>query len=267
MKDTLLEMIKPVTVIVIKELIILFVGFFVIKYLLKLLKRGFEKSKKLDPMLHTFFINAFKIVFWTSLVLIMLKTAGMDVTSFLAIFAAAGAAIALALKDSLSNFAGGILLMITRPFGKGDYIESSGNAGTVDSIDLLYTTIITIDNKTVTLPNGQVANSSVTNYTKRGTRRIDLEVGISYESDYKKAREVLFELADADSRIMKEPEKMCGVLEYADSAVILAFRVWVKSSEYWDVYFSLQNQIKDALAEAGISIPFPQVDVHFDKQQ
>ena len=258
-------MLKTVGQVAIKEVLILLIGFIVIKYLLKILKRAFDKSKRLDPMLHTFFINAFKIVFWTSLILIMLKTAGMDVTSFLAIFAAAGAAIALALKDSLGNFAGGILLMITRPFSKGDYVECNGKAGTVDSIDLLYTTIISVDNKTITLPNGQVANNSVTNFTNRGTRRIDLEVGISYESDFAKAKEVLFALADADSRILKDPERMCAVLEYADSAVILTFRTWVKSSDYWDVYFSLQNQIKDALSAAGISIPFPQMDVHLDK--
>ena len=156
-------------------------------------------------------------------------------------------------------------MLVTRPFTKGDYISCSGYEGSVEGIDLLYTTIITADNKTVVIPNGVLSNNSIVNFTKAGTRRIDMEVGISYEADFQKAKDALFKLADSNPMVLNDHDKTCAVTEYADSAVILTFRVWVNSADYWTVKFDLQNRMKDALQEAGIEIPFPQMDVHLDK--
>lgn len=244
---------------------ILVIGAILIKLVVKGLKKVLDKSNKLDPIVHRFILNIVRVLAWVGLILSVLQEIGINVTSFLAIFAAAGAAVALALKDSLGNFAGGILMLVTRPFTKGDYISCSGYEGSVEGIDLLYTTIITADNKTVVIPNGVLSNNSIVNFTKAGTRRIDMEVGISYEADFQKAKDALFKLADSNPMVLNDHDKTCAVTEYADSAVILTFRVWVNSADYWTVKFDLQNRMKDALQEAGIEIPFPQMDVHLDK--
>ena len=220
-----------------------------------------EKSK-LDPMLHKFFKTAVKIVVWAAVIVSILGVLGISTSSVVTVFAAAGAAIALALQGSLSNIASGLLIMFNRPFGAGDYIHCGGAEGSVVSIDLLYTTIMTADNRRVTIPNGQLTSNSITNFSKTDKRRVDMSIGISYGSDLDTARKALVELAKANPKVLADPEPMCVVSEYAESAIRLLFRVWCDPGDYWDVLFSLQTDTKAALDKAGIAIPFPQMDVH-----
>ncbi len=223
-------------------------------------------KSKLDPMLHKFFKTAVKIVVWAAVIVSLLNVLGINTSSVVTVFAAAGAAIALALQGSLSNIASGLLIMFNRPFGAGDYISCGGAEGSVQSIDLLYTTIKTADNRTVTIPNGQLTANSITNFSRTENRRVDMSIGISYSSDLDTARQALIALAKSNSRVLDAPAPMCVVSEYGESAIKLLFRVWCKPEDYWDTLFELQTGTKGALDAAGVHIPFPQVDVHIKEK-
>lgn len=247
---------------ILEAILILVVGYFAIKLVLRGVKKLLERTKQVDSMLHTFILHAVEIFLWVVIILSALNKLGIDSTSVVTVLAACGAAVALALQGSLSNLAGGILIMISQPFSSGDYICTCGVEGTVESIDLLHTTIVTADRRLVTIPNGSLTGNVIVNNTKEGTRRVDIEVGISYNSDLDTARYILSGMAKRESRVLEEPSPVCVVTEYADSAVILSLRCFCKSTDYWDVKFALQNEMKAELEKAGIEIPFPQVDVH-----
>ncbi len=242
-------------------------GFIIIKIVMGLVKKLFAKTNKLDPIVCDFTLKVLNILLWTIVLLTLLKQLGVDITSFLTVFAAAGAAVALALKDSLGNLAGGILIMFNKPFGKGDYISCCGNEGFVQTMDLLFTTVLTIDNKTISIPNGQIANNALINFTKEDTRRVDVSIGIAYESDIEKARETVLALAANDPKFLTSPAAVCFVQGYSDHAIELIFRGWCKTADYWDVWFNFHNNLKPALDAAQIAIPFPQMDVHVDNKQ
>ena len=243
-------------------ILILVVGAILIQGLQKVLKKVLEKTG-IDPMLHKFIINAVKIAVWAVLIMTVLKMVGVDTTSVITVFAACGAALALALQGSLSNLASGILLMFSTPFKKGDYIVCAGMEGSVDSINLLHTTLLTIDNRCVTIPNSTFTSNPITNATKMENRRVDVTFGIAYESDIEKAKQAIIDLADSEGLILDKPAApVCNVISYDDSAITLVYRGWVKTENYWTEYFLLMNGIKGALDAAGIEIPFPQVDVH-----
>ncbi len=250
---------------ILKAIIIVAVGFFLIKGVVKLLDKVLNKSEKINKLVIGFLEKVVKIILWMVVILAALDQVGVNPSSFLTILAAAGAAIALALKDSLSNLAGGILLMVSAPFEKGDFVECCGSAGTVDKIDLLHTTVITPDSKVVMIPNGSMMNSTITNYNKSGLRRVDMQIGVAYGSDIELVKKTLIKLAEDNEKVLANPGPDCMVGEFAGSAVTMYYRVWCKASDYWDVMFSLQGRMKDELKDAGVEIPFPQMTVHLDK--
>lgn len=247
---------------VVQAILTVVIGAIVIKLILKGTKKFLDKSKKIDSMLHKFILHAVEIILWVIVVISVLEKLGIDSTSVVTVIAACGAAVALALQGSLSNLAGGILIMVSHPFSSGDYICTCGVEGTVESIDLLHTTIITNDKRVITIPNGSLTGNTIVNNTKHGIRRVEIEVGISYKSDLDAARNALIGLTKKDSRVLDSPSADCVVVNYADSAVVVRLRCYCNPFEYWDVRFALQTAIKNELAEAGIEIPFPQVDVH-----
>ena len=250
---------------VIPALLILIIGIIVIKVVMKGISKGLERTKSIDASLYTFVMNASRIVLWVVLIMIVANKFGIDTTSIITIFAAAGAAVALALQGSLSNLASGILIIFTKPFKHGDYIAGGGSEGTVESIDLLYTTIITADNKMVNIPNSALTNSTIVNWTKSGSRRIDIKIGVAYDSDLEKAKNVLIEIAKNCGYYLPNRELVCHIVEYADCAIILQLRGWVEPAGYWPAYFAVHDNIKSAFDAAGIEIPFPQLDVAIKK--
>ncbi|MFC3033074.1 mechanosensitive ion channel family protein [Pseudoalteromonas fenneropenaei] len=245
-------------------LIILFVGMRIAKFCESLTEKGFEK-KKVDKAVGSFVANIIYALVFAATVLMALSQVGIETTSFIAILGAAGLAVGLALQGSLSNFASGVLIIILRPFKSGDYIEAGGRAGSVQKIEIFSTELKTPDNKVIIMPNSAIMSGPIVNYSREKTRRIDLVIGVSYDSDLKKAKEVLKAVLDADSRVLKDPAYTVAVHELAASSVNFVVRPWVNTTEYWPTYFDLVENIKVALDEANITIPFPQMDVHLHK--
>ncbi|WP_419832431.1 small-conductance mechanosensitive channel MscS [Endozoicomonas atrinae] len=224
-------------------------------------------KKQVDGIVASFTSNMTKYLILAFVVAAALSRVGIQTASLVAVIGAAGLAIGLALQGSLSNFAAGVLLIIFRPVKKGEFVEVSGVAGSVESVQIFTTVLITPDNKMVVVPNNNVLSGNIVNYTRTGQRRIDLVIGVGYSSDLKKTRAVIEQVLQSDERILKDPAWTIGVLALADSSVNFAVRPWAKSSDYWDVYFSLHENIKMALDEAGIEIPFPQRDVHLIQKE
>ena len=246
---------------IILAIIVLIIGLRLIKFAIKILNKGFEK-RDIDPTLRPFISN---LLSWGLKVLLFVSVAGMigiANTSFVAIIGAAGLAIGFALQGTLANFAGGVLILIFKPFKVGDLIEAQGYLGVVEEIEIFVTKILTPDNRLVILPNGALSNGSMKNLTAKGEVRVDLTVGIAYDEDIKAARKLLLEVMEKHDKVLKDPEPMVGVAELADSAINLAVRPWCHPDDYWDVYFEVLEGSKEALDQAGITIPFPQRDVH-----
>ncbi|PKM31138.1 MAG: mechanosensitive ion channel protein MscS [Gammaproteobacteria bacterium HGW-Gammaproteobacteria-11] len=198
-------------------------------------------------------------------VLLLVSVAGMigvETTSFIALIGAAGLAVGLALQGSLANFAGGMLILILRPFKAGEYIEAQGVAGTVDSISIFHTVLKTPDNKTVIVPNGSLSNGNIINYSRQPTRRVDVNIGIDYGDSVKQAREILLDIAQADARVLKDPESVVWLTGLGESSVDLSLRMWAKTEDYWGVFWDVQELAKERFDEAGITIPFPQRTLH-----
>lgn len=242
-------------------LLLLILGFLVINWLSKLLVKVLQKHK-VEPSLIPFFNNLFNYGLKILLILSVVSYWGVDITSFIAILGAAGFAVGMALSGTLQNFAGGIIILILRPFKVSDFIETQGQLGVVNQIQLFNTVLITPDNKTVVLPNGGLANGSIINYTKQDLRRVDLTFGISYNCSIDKARQIILNLALKNDLVLRNPEPFVGVSEHADSAVNLTARFWTQSKYYWDVYFFFMEYVKKEFDNQGISIPFPQQDIH-----
>ena len=231
----------------------------------KMVKSGIAKTmtkSKSDPILISFTTNMIYAGLLAFIIIAALGQLGIQTTSFIAILGAAGLAVGLALQGSLSNFAAGVLMIIFRPFKQGDFIEGAGVAGVVEEVHIFNTVMRTGDNKTVIIPNGGLMNGNIINYSTKPTRRIDLVIGIGYDDDIKKAKAVLEELMQNEERILKDPAPTLGLLELADSSVNFAVRPWVKSADYWGVHFDLLEAIKLRFDADGISIPYPQQDVH-----
>ncbi|AIC21921.1 MULTISPECIES: mechanosensitive ion channel family protein [Pseudomonas] len=210
-----------------------------------------------DQALQGFISSLANVILKVLLVVSVASMIGVETTSFVAAIGAAGLAIGLALQGSLANFAGGVLILLFRPFRIGDVIEAQGISGTVDSIQIFHTVLRTGDNKTVIVPNGNLSNGIITNHNRQLTRKVIFDVGVNYEADLQKAREVLLELAK-DERVLADPEPVAVVSMLGDSAITLSLRVWVKTADYWDVMFRFNELSRDRLKEAGIDIPFPQ---------
>lgn len=242
-------------------ILIWLVGSWTIKLLLKGIRKAMNKANY-DESLKKFLLNLINWIFKIVLIIVVLGTVGVETTSFAAIIAAAGLAIGLALQGSLGNFAGGVLIMIFKPFKIGDLIEGQGEIGVVKEIEIFTTKLTGLSNKEIIIPNGALSNGNIVNYTTEGTRRVDLVFGVSYDADIKKTKEVLNEVLDSHPMILKEPAKTVAVSELADSSVNFVVRPWCKTEDYWTVYFEITEQVKEALDAAGIEIPYPhQVEI------
>ncbi len=242
-------------------IVIFFAGKWVAKFLRRLIARGMERAK-VDPTLSSFAENVAYTLLMIVVILAALNQLGFQTTSLIAILGAAGLAVGLALQGSLSNFAAGVLLLLFRPFKTGDFIDAGGTMGIVESIQIFTTHLRTPDNRAVIVPNAQITGGTITNFSAKDTRRMDLVVGVSYDDDLAKTKAVLQEIIEKEERLLKDPPPTVGVLELGDSSINFAVRPWVKTSDYWDVYFDLMQTIKERLDEEGITIPFPQRDVH-----
>ncbi len=242
------------------------IGIWIIKFLVKGLTRLMNKAS-LDPSLVPFFKSMSAIALKVLLAISVLSMVGIQMTSFVAILGAAGLAVGLALSGTLQNFAGGVMILIFKPYKVGDFIEAQGYSGSVNAIQIFNTILKTPDNKTIIIPNGGLATSSLTNYSTETRRRVDWSFGIGYGDDVDKAKAVIKRLCDADSRIAKDPEVFIAVSELADSSVNFAVRAWVESADYWGVYFSMNEAIYKTFAQEGLNIPFPQMDVHVHKSE
>ncbi len=245
-------------------LVIFVVGRWIIGMLVRGLKAVMQRQE-IDKTLETFVTNLVRMVLLVFVIIAAIGALGVQTTSLIAVLGAAGLAVGLALQGSLSNFAAGVLIVMFRPYKAGDYVEAAGIGGTVKGVQILTTIMETPDNKRIVVPNAQVMNSVITNYSANETRRVDMVVGVSYSDDLDKVRSTLQELISADDRVLDEPACTIAVSELADSSVNFVVRPWVNTSDYWGVKFALTEAIKKRFDELGISIPFPQRDVHLYK--
>jgi small conductance mechanosensitive channel len=239
----------------------LVVGLWVIGFISRRLRAAFEHAE-MEITLRRFLLSLTNIGLKVLLLISVAAMIGIETTSFIAVLGAAGLAVGLALQGALANFAGGVLILVFRPYEVGDFISAAGESGTVKSIEIFSTILTTGDNKTIIIPNGAISNAAITNYSTQETRRVDTVFGIGYDDDLKKAKSVLTRLIDADERILKDPAPSIVVASLGDSSVNIATKVWVKSADYWGVNYDLLENAKLAMDENGISIPYPQLDVH-----
>lgn len=225
------------------------------------------RSRGMDEILVGFLSSILRWVLLLFVVIAALSQLGINTTSLVALLGAAGLAIGLSLQSSLSNFASGVMLIIFRPFTKGDFVEAGGATGKVEKISIFTTTMTTGDNREVIIPNGSILGNNITNYSARDTRRVDMVFGISYDDDIRKAKQLLEEIVSADDRVLPEPAPVIALSELADSSVNFIVRPWVNSDDYWGVKWDTTETVKLRFDEAGISIPYPQMDVHLDKSE
>ncbi len=261
--ETLPEKAIALGVRVLIALLVLFIGSKLIKLLLKLMDRGMEKGQ-VELGVRQFIKSLVKAVCYVLLIFFIAAELGVNTASIVAVLGSAGIAVGLALQGSLSNLAGGVLILILKPFVIGEYISESGSGkeGTVTEIHIFYTKLRTFDHKVVVLPNGSLSNVTITNYSREKMRRVDVKVSVSYSADLEKSREVLLGVMNSHEKVLKTMERMVAVEELADSGVNLVVRCWCLNPDYWTVFFELTEKCKLALDAAGVEIPFPQVDVH-----
>lgn len=220
------------------------------------------EKRNVDRTLHSFIGTLVSVGLKILLVISVAGMIGIETTSFIALIGAAGLAIGLALQGSLANFAGGMLILILRPFKAGEYIEAQGIGGTVDSIQIFFTVLKTADNKTIIVPNGSLSNGNIINYSRQPTRRVDINIGIDYGDDVRQARRILLGLAEADERVFTDPAPVVWLTGLGESSVDLSLRMWTKTEDFWGVFWELQELAKEEFDKAGISIPFPQRTLH-----
>lgn len=250
---------------IIPSLVYALLFYLVGRFFVRKLIRGFQvilEKREVNPSLNAFLVGLVNALLYVSLFIGIATILGVPMSSFLAILGAAGLAIGLALQGSLSNFAGGVLILLFKPFQVGDVITGQGHTGKVSKIDILYTHLLTFDNKEVIIPNGNLANSDVVNITAQPTRRVDLTVGVSYSTDLKKAREVILTLLKEDSRVLADPEPVVWLNTFGDSSLDLVVRAWANTDDVWPVYFETMEKIKEAFDANAIEIPFPQRVLH-----
>lgn len=250
---------------IIAAIVIFILGLWVIKFIKGRVRKVMEK-REIDPGVIGFASNILGVVLKIVLFIVVITKLGVETTSFAAILAAAGLAIGLALQGSLSNFAGGVLIIVLKPFKQGNFIEAQGESGTVTDISIFYTMLTTPNNQRVVIPNGQLSNNKVINYSYEPIRRDVVTVGISYDSDIKKAREVLLSILNEDKRTLKDPAPVVFLGGLGDNSVDLSVRYWAKNEDFWGLHFDFMEKLKVDLEAAGISFPFPQRDVHLIKE-
>ena len=260
--DDIMKIVTTYGLDVVAAIVILIVGWIIAGWAGGFTRRSLTRAPKIDDMLAGFFAGLVKYLVLIVTVLAVLSQFGIQTTSLIAVLGAAGLAIGLALQGTLSNVAAGVMLQIFRPFKVGDFIEGGGVTGSVDAVTLFVTELHTPDNVHIVVPNGQLWNTAIKNYSHHATRRVDFVFGIAYEDDINRATDIIQGRIDADGRVHKDPEPMIVVGELADSSVNLIVRVWCDSGDYWGVKFDLTKSVKEALDGGGISIPYPQHTVH-----
>ncbi|MCC5917965.1 MAG: mechanosensitive ion channel [Cryomorphaceae bacterium] len=246
---------------IIAAVITLFIGLWIIKKISTTMFSYMER-KSFDPTLRPFLRDLVGFSLKAMLIISVISIVGVPMTSFIAVLGAAGLAVGLALQGSLANFAGGVIILILKPYKVGEFIEIGSVMGTVKEIQIFYTVLTTPDNKTITMPNGSMANSTITNFSRQGTRRLDMNFGVAYGTDAEKVKSILREIAEADERIIKDKDIIIRMSAMADSSVNFHFRVWVNGSDYWPMFFDFNEKVYATFNEKGIGIPFPQMDVH-----
>lgn len=253
---------------VVVAIIVLLIGSRIIKFLLKLIRKSLDRSK-VEAGVVTFLCSLVKYSLYFVLAMIILAQFGVTTSSVVAVLGSAGLTLGLALQGSLSNFAGGVLILLLKPFVVGDYIidGATGQEGTVSSITIFYTKLLTIDNRMILIPNGTLSNSSITNVTRMEKRRIDLLIGVSYEANLAKTKQVLLDVVKSEDKILPGEPVDVYVSELADSSVQMGVRAWVKTEDYWPIRWKMTEDIKNALDANGISIPYPQMDVTIAMQK
>lgn len=245
----------------------LFICFKVINIVSRRIEKKLKKNKKhVDETISTVLISIIRKVLKFIILVSFLGYVGIETSSIAAAITSAGLAIGLALQGSLANFAGGVIILIMRPYKLGDYIDAGGEEGTVEEIKLFYTILVTVDNKVVTIPNGKMADSAITNYSTKKTRRLDMTFDIAYENDYEVAKKAILDSVVNSKNYRNEPAPFVGIDSYKDSSVSVVLRVWVDASEYWNLKFYLQEEVRRQFASNNIEIPFNQLDVHLDNK-
>lgn len=250
---------------IITALLTLIIGLWIIGILTRSIGKGMDK-RNVDPSLKPFIKSLINAVLKVMLIISVIGMVGIQATSFVAVLGAAGLAVGLALQGTLQNFAGGVIILLLKPFKVGDFVTVSGESGTVHSIQIFNTFLKTPDNKVIIVPNGQAANSITTNFSAEETRRVDFTFGVGYGDSTQKTRETLMDLINADERILQDPAPFVAVSELGDSSVNFVVRVWVKGSDYWGVFFDMNENVYNKFNEVGLNIPYPQMDVHVHKQ-
>ena len=255
----------PFGIKLVVAIIVLIVGRWLIKLIKKWMANGLM-SKRGDPTLHKFLSNLISVVLNFILIIFIISILGVNTSSLVALLASAGLAVGMALSGTLQNFAGGVVIMLFRPFKVGDFIAAQGQEGVVKEIQIFNTIVLTTDNKVIHIPNGILSTGVMTIFTKEEKRRVDWIVSISYGDDYDKAKAVLLRLCNEDSRILKDTPPFVEIGQLNDSSVDIRMRVWVKSADYWPVFFGMNEKIYKTLPKEGLHFPFPQVDVHVDQK-
>lgn len=248
-----------------KSIIIAIIIYFVGKGLISLINRmlvGMMVRKNIDPAIQSFTKSLVNILLMILLVISVVSALGVNTTSFAALLASAGVAVGMALSGNLQNLAGGIVILLFRPFRVGDYIEAQGTGGTVTEIQIFHTILTTADNKKIYLPNGALSSGNITNYSKEPLRRVDFTVGVEYGEDIDKVRKALSDILSMDERVLQEPAPVIVLGSLADSSVNMSVRVWVKSENYWSVYFETNEKIYNEFNRLGINFPYPQLTIH-----
>ncbi|MEN8839432.1 MAG: mechanosensitive ion channel domain-containing protein [Flavobacteriales bacterium] len=259
--DWILEKVVEYGTSLLFAILVLVIGFWLVKRINKFVKITFEK-KDYDPSLETFLASMIAISLRILVIITALSQLGIEMTSFVTLLGAAGLAIGMAFSGTLSNLAGGVMILFFKPYKVGDFIEAQGEKGTVKELRIFNTILITLDNKTVIIPNGPLANGNMINYSTQTKRRVDFTVGIAYGDDYDTAKNTLLQFVKEDPRIIDEEDNFIGLVELADSSVNLTLRVWCKTEDYWAVFFNMNERIYKEFGGKGLNIPFPQMDVH-----
>jgi len=259
--DKLIELVQSYGLPLVWAIVVFVLGKIIARSLSNLVAKMMQKSN-VDETLIKFVKSLTYIALMAFVIMAALDKLGVETTSFAAIIAAAGLAIGLSLQGTLGNFASGVMLIIFRPFKVGDFVEAGGVAGIVEEIQIFSTKVRSGDNKEIIVPNGQISGNTIVNYSAKETRRIDLVIGVGYDDDLKQVRAILEQVLAAEERVLKDPEPTIGLLELGDSSVNFAVRPWVKTGDYWPTLFALQEEIKLTFDQEGISIPYPQRDIH-----
>ena len=263
--DFLSELATSVGLKLLESVIVLIVGIKLIGWLKKWIKET-PKLDKLEVSLRSFLISFSSIVLYILLIITVAMILGVPVTSFITILASCGVAIGLALQGSLSNFAGGLMILFFKPFKVGDYIEAAGESGTVEEISVVYTVLLTPDNKKITIPNGTLTNSVIENYSSEENRRVDFTFNTGYECDIEKVKELIIGIISEHPATLKTPEPFVRLSNHGESSLVFTARVWCRNEDYWNVNFDVIEKVKKSFDENNISIPYPQIDVHLNNK-